>query len=92
VIAAKSSRRADHADVGVDTLFQEGMPAEIITRIADERGAMMIVVGSRGLGKASHLLGSTSEAVLARSSVPVLIVPSATSAGAPPDSNDVAPA
>jgi nucleotide-binding universal stress UspA family protein len=55
------------------------MPAEIITRLADDLDAVLIVVGSRGLGRATHLLGSTSEAVLSRSTIPVLIVPAGSS-------------
>jgi nucleotide-binding universal stress UspA family protein len=75
-VAAARSLHAAHAEVQVDTTYLDGAPAEIIVRTAEERNAVMIVVGSRGLGNAAHLLGSTSEAVLARSSVPVLIVPS----------------
>jgi nucleotide-binding universal stress UspA family protein len=83
-VAAARSLHVAHADVEVDTTYLDGAPAEIIVRTAEERNAVMVVVGSRGLGKASHLLGSTSEAVVARSSVPVLIVPSGSSPGRRP--------
>ena len=75
-VAAARSLHPAHAAVEVDTTYVDGAPAEIIVRTVEERNAVVIVVGSRGIGKASHLLGSTSEAVLARSTVPVLIVPS----------------
>jgi nucleotide-binding universal stress UspA family protein len=68
-----------YSEVDVETVFQDGMPAEIITRLADDLDAVLIVVGSRGLGRATHLLGSTSEAVLSRSTIPVLIVPAGSS-------------
>ena len=63
----------------VDTVFGDGVPAEVITRVADDQHAVLIVVGSRGLGQATHVLGSTSEAVLARAKIPVLIVPAGSS-------------
>jgi nucleotide-binding universal stress UspA family protein len=84
-VMAARSLRVGQDDVEVDTTYLDGVPAEIIVRLAEERNAVMIVVGSRGIGKASHLLGSTSEAVLARSSVPVLIVPSGSFPGRAPE-------
>jgi nucleotide-binding universal stress UspA family protein len=74
-VTAARALHGEHADVDVDTIYQDGVPAEIITHVAEEEHAALIVVGSRGIGRATHLLGSTSEAVLARASVPVLIVP-----------------
>jgi nucleotide-binding universal stress UspA family protein len=73
------------ADVQVDTMFEDGAAAEVITRVAEDHDAVMIVVGSRGLGRATHLLGSTSEAVLSRATIPVLIVPAGSSPAAPVD-------
>ena len=78
-VAAGRSLNAGYSDVDVDTLFEDGAPGEIITRIADAQHATLIVVGSRGLGRADQLLGSTSEAVLARATIPVLIVPAGSS-------------
>jgi nucleotide-binding universal stress UspA family protein len=74
-VTAARALHGDLADVDVDTIYQDGVPAEIITHVAEEQHAALIVVGSRGIGMATHLLGSTSEAVLARASIPVLIVP-----------------
>ena len=49
--------------------------AETIVRIAADRNAHAIVVGSRGLsGLKSHILGSTAEGLLHHSDVPVLVV------------------
>ena len=81
-VAAARTLDGGYSDVDVETVFEDGAPAEIITRIAEDQHAVMIVVGSRGLGQAAHLLGSTSEAVLARATIPVLIVPAGSSPAA----------
>ena len=63
-------------NVPVSTVARVGqVSAEILARV--ENGEHdVVVMGSRGLGRAgSFLLGSTSAALLARSSVPVLIHP-----------------
>src|SRR5262249_36197621 len=53
-----------------------GTPAAGLIQVAEERGARMIVVGTRGEGLVkSVLVGSTSQKLLHRSSVPVLVVP-----------------
>ena len=54
----------------------EGLPAaEEIVRLADERGAAVVVVGSRGLsGLRARLEGSTSNRVLREAPCPVLVV------------------
>jgi nucleotide-binding universal stress UspA family protein len=52
-----------------------GYPPNQIVRLADEIGADLIVVGSRGLGRVkSVVIGSTSRAVLAHAHRPVLAV------------------
>jgi len=59
----------------IEELFEDGPAADVVVRIAQRQDADLIVVGRRGLGQASRLLGSVSEAVLERSGVPVVIVP-----------------
>jgi len=46
-----------------------------LVTLAEELRPTAIVVGSRGLGGVRGLLGSVSEVVVNRSSVPVLVVP-----------------
>lgn len=70
------------ADVPVEEIVEAGHPAETIVRVAERERGALIVVGSRGLGEAPRLLGSTSEGVLAHARAPVLIVPKAGSSGA----------
>lgn len=55
-----------------------GSPSREILAQADEANADVIVMGMRGLGGAQKLLlGSTSQHVLEKATVPVLIVPPA---------------
>jgi nucleotide-binding universal stress UspA family protein len=55
-----------------------GQPAECLADLADEEGAELIVVGSRGRGAfKSAFLGSVSNALLGVARCPVLIVPPA---------------
>ena len=69
-------RTARDAGVRVEALTREGAPADIILRLAGERRAAGIVVGTRGLGGAEKvILGSVSSQVVARALVPVTVVP-----------------
>jgi len=64
----------DGRDVQLDVLV--GRPAEAIVSFARRVGAEGLCLGSRGRSGVSALvLGSTSQEVLARAEVPVLLVP-----------------
>jgi nucleotide-binding universal stress UspA family protein len=53
-----------------------GKAARAIAATAEQHGCQLIVMGYRGIGRASRLLfGSTTEGVLRLSSVPVVAVP-----------------
>jgi nucleotide-binding universal stress UspA family protein len=58
-----------------ETELLDSPPAEAITTVAATRGADEIVVGSRGLGRVRSALGSVSQEVLQRATVPVLVIP-----------------
>jgi nucleotide-binding universal stress UspA family protein len=63
-------------DVPVSTVVRRGQPAKAILDRVECGEHDLVVMGSRGLGRAgSLLLGSVSRTVLAHSPVPVLIAP-----------------
>ncbi len=73
--ALRRTKEELHTTTPVDTLMRRGSPAEEIVRCAAERGATLLVLGSRGWGEMhAVLLGSVSERVLHTASCPVLIV------------------
>ena len=68
--------QATTAGVACETVHvAEGYPAEAVVKAATEHGAGLVVMashGRRGLGR--MLLGSQTQAVLVKSTVPVLVV------------------
>ncbi len=70
--------KADAGKLGVDTALvhvSEARPAEVILKVAEARGAHLIVIGSHGRrGVNRLLLGSQAAEVLARAAIPVLVV------------------
>jgi nucleotide-binding universal stress UspA family protein len=68
----KGRRRAE-----VEAVSRPGKPADVVLAVAAERKAIHIVVGSHGrTGIKRAVLGSVAEAIVRRSAVPVLVVPS----------------
>jgi len=59
----------------VEVVTEDGPAADVLLRVAERVGEAMIVVGRRGMGAAPRPLGSVSESVLARATMPVLVVP-----------------
>lgn len=65
------------AGVDVDTVVTYGRPLTEILRSADSREASLIVMATHGRGMlAEGHLGNVSQAVIRKSKIPVLIVPS----------------
>lgn len=72
------------AEIPITTrVLQAPSIPESILQYADANDIDLVVMGTRGRHGMDHLLGSTTERVLARSSIPVLVVP----APADPDSD-----
>jgi nucleotide-binding universal stress UspA family protein len=60
----------------VESRVEFGLPAEQLIRVAEQEGAELVVLGSRGQGSIkAALLGSVSMGVIARARCPVLVVP-----------------
>ena len=63
------------SDVAHRTLVLDGVPAEVLLKIAEEENAA-VMVGRRGLGGfARLLLRSMSYRVVQQSSIPVVVIP-----------------
>jgi len=72
--------------IDADAVLLEGVPADEICTLAEERGATLIVIGSHGWGTVRRLLfGSVSAAVLHHAPCPVLIVREDAEASSPGD-------
>lgn len=66
---------ARHEEVEPDLELREGEPAEEVARLAEEIDADLVIVGSRGLGRASaSILGSVSRSMLDCCKQPVMVV------------------
>ena len=63
------------ATVDWERMVVIGEPAEVLVRIAAERDADEIVLGSRGLGRLDALHGSVAHDVLHRADRPVTVMP-----------------
>ena len=75
-VAASAVDRLRLAGIAATSTILEGKPAEQIVATAEQEGADLIVVGTRGLtGLARLRLGSTARGVLHTASVSVLVVP-----------------
>lgn len=70
------ARAAPPSGVTVTPSLAEASPVEALLAAAEETGADLIVVGSRGRGGfRGLLLGSTSQQVVAHATCPVVVVP-----------------
>lgn len=59
-----------------ESVIAEGDPRTALLQVAEERGADLVVIGSRGLGPVSKLvLGSVASSLIHQSRIPVTVVP-----------------
>ncbi|MGZ4315927.1 MAG: universal stress protein [Gaiellaceae bacterium] len=68
--------RARAAGIDVETTVRRGFPVDEICRVAEERNARMIVIGSHHWGRVrSALHGSVSQGVVQSAHCPVIVAP-----------------
>lgn len=70
----RARSRAQTDGVEIEVRAPKGDPADAILAVADETGADLIVLGSRGMQGARRVLGSVSNKVSHRARCDVLIV------------------
>jgi nucleotide-binding universal stress UspA family protein len=74
--AAKEGLEKFATSYGVRGFVRTGDPADEMLALATELGAALVVMGTHGRGALSHfLLGSTTEKLIRKSPLPVLVVP-----------------
>jgi nucleotide-binding universal stress UspA family protein len=73
-LLAATRSRAEAAGVELDLVLRAGHVSELISRVASEIGADLIVLGHRGHFVRDHLLGSTADRVSEHADCPVMIV------------------
>ena len=75
-VTSEAAAKASEAGVDSETVIESGNIADALARLAEQRGASMIVVGSRGESSIRGLvLGSVAHKLLHLASTPVLVVP-----------------
>lgn len=74
ILDGEDGRAAMEEGCNLSTTVEEGRPQDVIPAFAKKHGCDLIVMGSRGLGAFSGMIGSVSKAVLHAVDVPVLVV------------------
>ena len=73
-LAAAARTKGEQAGVEIDVDVRPGHPPEVISRVAEEGGYDLIVLGHRGHFVRDRLLGSTADRVAEQAHCPVMIV------------------
>lgn len=63
------------ANVEIKSIVAEGLPSDVITEVAKELKAELIIMGMKGKGKSNSVFGSTATAVIRKAGFPVLVIP-----------------
>ena len=74
IVAAAVERTGCPASLVGPPVRDDGPAVEVMLRTVERLGGDLVVVGRRGVGDAEAPLGSTSQGVLDRATVPVLVV------------------
>ncbi len=73
-LAARARLEGERAGVEIDVDVRAGHAAEVISRVAEEGGYDLVVLGHRGHFVRDRLLGSTADRVAEHAPCPVMIV------------------
>ena len=73
-LAARARTEGEQAGLEIDVDVRPGHAAELITRVAEEGGYDLVVLGHRGHFVRDRLLGSTADRVAEHAHCPVMIV------------------
>ncbi|MGP9820216.1 universal stress protein [Salinarimonas sp. NSM] len=74
-VIAAARRTLEGRGITIDTRIADAAPAEAIVTVAEEEGADLLVIGSRGLGRLQGMiLGSVSQKVVHDAPCAVLVV------------------
>src|SRR5215208_268995 len=63
------------AGVDIETELIPGQPAQVLTTVAETRGADEIIVGTRGFGRVRAAIGSVAHELLHVAPCPVTAIP-----------------
>lgn len=66
-------REFEESGIKVKVVIRDGVPYKQIIKVAKEENATLIMMGSRGLGFVEGMLGSTTDAVIRHSDLPVFV-------------------
>lgn len=73
-LAGAARTQGEQAGIDIDVDVRPGHPAELISRVAEEGGYDLIILGHRGHFVRDRLLGSTADRVAEHAHCPVMIV------------------
>ena len=73
-LVAQARLEGESAGIEIDVDVRPGHAAELITRVAEEGGYDLVVLGHRGHFVRDRLLGSTADRVAEHAHCPVMIV------------------
>ena len=61
--------------VKIKSIIQAGNPVKVINEVAEKNNSSMIVMGMKGKGESNSKFGSTTTAMIAKTFIPLLVIP-----------------